>query len=239
MSGAVSTYKDRADASKTGVQGAEAREPSAQIPIAALKRFAHDLEEDPQAKKFLQLNMGRVNQFVETKPLVLKHHGQKPGNVARTLRVPGTWDYTDMNSPAYSDKNTILQLQNIPEFQKSLGARSRFGEGDGSFFDQWLNSDVTKTKHLYDKDGFPLMKYSAQSHSGFKKHLSDFKAHGGEAERGNYVRTYAKRREERRREEEAKSAFITDGAPELPSLVHSSVLGSSLDGFVALPLLSP
>jgi hypothetical protein len=132
---------------------AAASTPTIHVPVAALRRFANDLESDVAATKFLQVNRERVNEFIDKKP-----QGFSKGSTVkagRTLVVPGVLDYSKMNPDA---PTPIIQLQRVPEFQPSLGPRSRFGEGDGSFFDQWLNSDIAKSKHLFDKDGFPVLR---------------------------------------------------------------------------------
>ena len=139
-------------ASKSDPKG----KPAPHIPVAALKRFANELETDATTNKFLQVNRERVSDFIDKKPQNVKG-GSMPSRTGRTYNVPGILDYDKMNA---ADPSSMIQLQHLPEFQSSLGARSRFGEGDGSFFDQWLNSDIAKTKHLFDKDGFPLMRYA-------------------------------------------------------------------------------
>jgi hypothetical protein len=124
------------------------------IPVAALKRFANDLEAEIPSNKFLQVNRERVSDFINKKPEQEKKAASK-ARASRTYQVPGICDYKSLNEPSPAP---LIHLQSLPEFHPSLGARSRFGEGDGSFFDQWLNSDVSKTKHLFDKNGFPLMR---------------------------------------------------------------------------------
>jgi hypothetical protein len=64
----------------------------------------------------------------------------------RNVVIPGIFDYTvalnaktDNSTSAVSsslayDTSSFLQLQDLPEFNNALGPRSRFGEGDGSFF---------------------------------------------------------------------------------------------------------
>ncbi len=125
------------------------------IPAAALKRFANELDREG-SNKFLQINRERVNEFIDKGPTDVspspKHNKNAPEK--RRLHIAGINDY-DTN---VADHSTFLHLQNAAEFQPGLGSRSRFGEGDGSFFDQWLNSDVVKSKHVVDKDGLPLMK---------------------------------------------------------------------------------
>ena len=123
------------------------------IPAAALKRFANQLESEGTNNKFLQINRNRVNEFLEKAPEVPHSHQASKQEHRSKLKIPGVHEYPDRPSHP-----TFLSLQNVAEFQHSLGDRSRFGQGDGSFFDQWLNADVIKSKHVLDKDGLPLMK---------------------------------------------------------------------------------
>ncbi len=125
------------------------------IPAAALKRFADELSHgDANANKFLQINRERVHTFIEKSSIKpLADDGKFPSASAKPTFVAGIHKY-DVNE---QENSNFVHLQRLPEFQSSLGPRSRFGEGDGSFFDRWLNSDTATSKHLYDKDGFPIM----------------------------------------------------------------------------------
>lgn len=168
---------------------------SIHIPVAALKRFANDLESEVASNKFLQINRDRVTEFIDKKPQKpLGESSSGRTTVTRTFHVPGINDYEDLSSPPIKP---MIQLQNRPEFDHALGARSRFGEGDGSFFDKWLNADIAKTKHLVDKDGFPVLRFKGQIDGGFKRHLQDFKNGLDEIKQPVYVQTYAERKAER------------------------------------------
>ncbi len=124
------------------------------IPAAALKRFANELDRDgPISNKFLQINRERVNGFIGKNEQTEVQSRSRTNPDKKKYTVPGVNQYV-----ANDEKPTFLHLQNTAEFQPGLGTRSRFGEGDGSFFDQWLNSDVVKSKHVVDKDGLPVMK---------------------------------------------------------------------------------
>lgn len=124
------------------------------IPAAALKRFANQLESEGTNNKFLQINRNRVNEFLDKAPEIPNTRHAPPKQESRSkIKIPGIHEY-----PEKTITPTFLSLQNTAEFQHSLGDRSRFGQGDGSFFDQWLNADVVKSKHVLDKDGLPLMK---------------------------------------------------------------------------------
>jgi hypothetical protein len=129
------------------------KQPLTYIPAAALKRFADELSTgDAHSNKFLQINRERVHHFIEKPNRPANSKGLESPN-KRTV-IPGVYSY-DFSKQSPS---TFVHLQRLPEFQPVLGARSRFGEGDGSFFDRWLNSDVISSKHLFDKDGFPIMR---------------------------------------------------------------------------------
>lgn len=139
---------------KGGNDPVKGKQHTAGIPVAALKRFADDLESDQPTNKFLQINRERVSEFINKKP---EDHKTRTSSVKpkRSYQTPGVFDY---GKAIDASSDMLIQLQSLAEFQPSLGARSRFGDGDGSFFDQWLNSDVAKSKHLFDKDGFPIMR---------------------------------------------------------------------------------
>eukprot|EP01038_Epipyxis_sp_PR26KG_P004053 gene4053-5796_t len=187
---------------------------AAGIPVAALKRFANELERDPVSNKFLQINLERVQHFID-KPSAEnsknssdtnKNSSQKQTNnnvyITKSSRdnqrkkphrtvVRGIYNYDTI------DEKSLIQLQNVPEFQKSLGFRSRFGEGDGSFFDQWLNSGINCSRRIVDSNGLPLVKSSLNhSHTGFKKHLIELKSDNNDDAKA-YVKAYADKRKER------------------------------------------
>ena len=146
---------------------------SIHIPVAALKRFANDLESEVASNKFLQINRDRVSDFIDKKPHKPSSEiGSSKSTATRAFHIPGIVDYGELNSPP---KKPMIQLQRLPEFDHNLGSRSRFGEGDGSFFDKWLNSDIAKTKHLVDKDGFPVLRYAFMKRSRhICKYLTDY-----------------------------------------------------------------
>jgi hypothetical protein len=130
----------------------DGRQTFSYIPAAALKRFADELGHgDAKANKFLQVNRERVHNFIE-KPYNYVNPRQSDKNKSTHVAGINNYDFHDQST------NSFIHLQKQPEFQSSLGPRSRFGEGDGSFFDRWLNSDTASSKHLYDKDGFPIMR---------------------------------------------------------------------------------
>lgn len=41
-------------------------------------------------------------------------------------------------------------------FIRSLGPRSRFGDGDGSFWDQWINTEMPSKGLGVDEKGLPI-----------------------------------------------------------------------------------
>lgn len=123
------------------------------LPAAAFKRFANDLQKDETTNKFVEINKERVAKFIDRPTeLSVSRKREKVEVKDKKSSVPGIYEYKKQ------DTHTLLELQKVPEFQKALGDRSRFGEGDGSFFDQWLNSNVIQSSYLYDKDGLPLLK---------------------------------------------------------------------------------
>ena len=200
-------------------------------PAAALKRFSQEREggnTTSAGHKMIILNRERVDEFIESRPTTTtltsrlariaeaNVHADQPGEGGHSLS--GTYDY-DFDS--YTEKKTkpgILHLQKSKEFQDTLGCRSRFGEGDGSFFDHWLNSDLLKSKHANDEDGMPLLKYTLeQTRTGFKKHIADARESAAVAEskkniRAPYMQPYAERRDARIKKEEKEKKLIEDEA---------------------------
>lgn len=134
--------------------GAVKKKDKIALPSAALRRFANDLENDAQSNKFLQINKDRVNEFVR------KYKDDKKDDITngdvtsgkRSAIAHGIYDYPEAKF------HSTLQLQNTPEFSSALGFRSRFGDGDGSFFDRWLMSGVIESKRVVDEKGMPIEK---------------------------------------------------------------------------------
>lgn len=134
-------------------QDGEKKRGPAFLPAAALQRFARDLEDNVDSNKFLRLNQERVTEFIE-KPAAI------PGVIDETVNTTKREMKEEENDYLLRrTRNRFLELQSKAEFQKELGTKSRFGEGDGSFFDVWLNSDVIKSKQVKDKDNLPIMTY--------------------------------------------------------------------------------
>lgn len=93
-------------------------------PAAALKRFAADLAADSSANKFLEINLERVTQFVHRQPLKGDDSTKEKDKPRSTSsKIPGIMDYSFLDSP---EKKGIIKLQQVPEFQKSLGMRCDF-----------------------------------------------------------------------------------------------------------------
>lgn len=184
-------------------------------PTAALKRFSQERESSSPSStgnKMLALNRERVDEFIENRPTttaltnrlakIAEAHVHTEQLMKRNANQhPGVFDY---NFSSYREKRTkpdVLHLQKTVEFQDTLGCRSRFGEGDGSFFDHWLNSDLIKSKNAQDSEGMPLLKYTLeQTRTGFKKHVSDARSEVPTIKqkiRAPYMQPYAERRKER------------------------------------------
>lgn len=119
-------------------------------PRAALARFASDSANQQR----VQVNVSRVSNFIDeplTDELFSTYHKRESKSNKST--VPGVNDY------AHVEFKSMLRAQQNPEFSKFLGDRSRFGDGDGSFFDLWLNCDLGRNGRLkYDSFNLPLMK---------------------------------------------------------------------------------
>jgi hypothetical protein len=54
-------------------------------------------------------------------------------------------------SPAVDSSAVVkeLRLEGLPELNKTLGNMSRFGEGDGSYWDRWLNTTGYSKQNVY------------------------------------------------------------------------------------------
>jgi hypothetical protein len=166
-------------------------------------RFAADLEADPDPAmaRFLRVNRERVKTFID-KPLhELPYQSYTPPKARAPLksRTPGE------DAPASLSvdiKSPFAGASNLPEFDSALGSRSRFGDGDGSFFDRWLTSDLLqRNRFLVGENGLPTMQHSAGPTAGFKcQYMFREGGHRGsdKAERMKLstIRPYAERRQE-------------------------------------------
>jgi len=113
--------------------------PKVQIPAAALKRFADDLEDNintsTNKNNFLQLNHQRIQEFINKDPLVRyikkdnNDNNNNSNNIndlsSKTTVVSGILEY-----PKNIPLKSIIELQRLPEFNSNLGPKSRFGEGN-------------------------------------------------------------------------------------------------------------
>jgi hypothetical protein len=121
-------------------------------PTQALKRFSQTMNETPAGRRFIQINKERVTAFLD-KPVLHDQHlkkliGDDSGNSSKKI-----------SDDAKAATIGHLKLQDLPECQKELGIRSRFGDGDGSFFDLWLNSGgAMASKQKYDSGGLPVVR---------------------------------------------------------------------------------
>jgi hypothetical protein len=121
-------------------------------PVLALKRFANDLEtsKNPDATRFREINRVRVDNFIK-KPMddVNKLHEEYNPKQEPHHRS-SFYDYSDHK------KQEPLHNLDAPELQRSLGPRSRFGDGDGSFWDKWINTDMPSKGLGVDESGHPI-----------------------------------------------------------------------------------
>lgn len=138
-----SSNSKRSNNNPTNISGttttATTTAPKVQIPAAALKRFANDLEENiniaTNKNNFLQLNHQRIQEFITKDPLVRyikkDKDDDKDGGIntiaSKSTAVPGILEY-----PKIEPLKSIIALQKLPEFNSNLGTKSRFGEGNES-----------------------------------------------------------------------------------------------------------
>eukprot|EP00981_Chlorochromonas_danica_P015799 scaffold14461_cov250-Ochromonas_danica.AAC.9 len=174
------------------------------VPAAALKRFAEDLvDESSTNHKFLQLNRDRISDFIEKPYTDPEFILDKPPKEKGRTQVAGICEY-NFHSP---ETKSFIHLQKDPTFQPSLGARSRFGDGDGSFFDRWLNNDALTSSKVRDKKGLPTMKFALDNNrTGFKKMMEDYHNNklGESSRQVSIIKPYAERKAERLKREKEK-----------------------------------
>lgn len=143
----------QSDAGKTLISPKSS--PARAYPSAALQRFADGLDtsKNPELQRFNEINKNRVQDFIK-KPFVdapKLHAAAHPVNSPRERE--GFHNY-HTESPAY-----VAVDSSCPEFQRSLGTRSRFGDGDGSFWDKWVNTEAPSKGLGLDEYGLPVKGY--------------------------------------------------------------------------------
>jgi hypothetical protein len=121
-------------------------------PEAALQRFTASLDttKNPELKRFNEINKNRVQDFIK-KPFddaPKMHAAAHPVN-PRPKRK-GFYNYDD-KSDHYEGVDS-----SCAELQRSLGNRSRFGDGDGSFWDKWVNTEAPSKGLGLDEHGLPI-----------------------------------------------------------------------------------
>jgi hypothetical protein len=121
-------------------------------PEAALQRFTERLDttKNPELQRFNEINKNRVQDFIkkpfEDAPAL--HLAAHP--VKDLPKRQGFYDYEEKGD-GYVGVNS-----SCPEFQRSLGNRSRFGDGDGSFWDKWVNTEAPTKGLGLDEHGLPI-----------------------------------------------------------------------------------
>lgn len=205
------------------------------VPVDALKRFADELQGENNliGNRFLETNMGRVDAFihkpneVELPPLQGAELTQKLAadakkkealeSAKKISRSRGFYDYS--TSP---EKSKLVSLQDRPEFDTSLGIRSRFGDGDGGFLDRWLNTDERISSFRVGEENKVMNGETKAAYTGYKRHVNGMDK---PRSKGDYllVKPYAERRAERLAAEHPSrklsvavnvtGRFVQDGVP--------------------------
>jgi Ran GTPase-activating protein (RanGAP) involved in mRNA processing and transport len=104
----------------------------------------------------------------------------------------------------------------VPEYSRSMGPRTRFGDGDGSFWDKWVGAgNEAPGKGLgYDQNRIPLQRGFVQPKAGFKRY---YKSQGGDfpsADPNSTVKPYSQRRLERlERERREREGYVEPALP--------------------------
>ena len=232
--------------SSTGNGGSSASPPGSPAqrptgpPLEALQRFATDLRSDKRQTPFLEINLKRVNAFIQKVELDQEaSDGEAQRRFQRRLddraRKVGVYEYP----PPRSHHADLAAMQHLPETSPALGVRSRFGEGDGSFFDRFVASD-----ELIQQPMLPptLGTAGADGHhchdsllpgqggnilsptTGFRRHLQAIRS-GAEPASPLRIKPYAERRRERLQREGPVAG--TAGAPSPSSAASPSPASSS------------
>mmetsp|Transcript_23200 Transcript_23200/g.34037 ORF Transcript_23200/g.34037 Transcript_23200/m.34037 type:complete len:1514 (+) Transcript_23200:117-4658(+) len=133
-------------------------------PTLALRRFAGDLEKssNPDTAKFRDINRSRVESFI-----------RRPYEEIAKIRDeyhPPQKEHTRKGFYDYSTHSTNIRLHlDAPELQRSLGPQSRFGDGDGSFWDKWVVAQMPSKGLGIDEHGLPIAGQCEVATTGFKR----------------------------------------------------------------------
>ena len=154
-----------------------------ETPRLQLKKFSDGLKSsDSQAQRnYHQLNIERVDNFIKQNPL--------DSNLVSDNRK--RYRTSMFSGDQYVPK---VPIGDIPaEFNKDVGPKSRFGDGDGSSWDCWINCNgkLSDAKKTFDNDGFPRIRPGPTN--GFKK----FYRGNSLAGTLNNMRSYSQRKMEK------------------------------------------
>ena len=184
-------------------------------PRDALARFKDLLEGGSSTeKRNFDMNIERVDDFI-SKPSkewrITKPEREKP-----KYALPGIYGDLDCNLPS-SRKYVEAKGSTAHDMDPALGPTARFGDGQGTQWDQWIlattQAPPALLKHNYDRLGVP--KGDKEPLSGYKRHLQSTRRAMSHPidypHRGSTIRTYAERREERLKTEKKLSPEKTMG----------------------------
>ena len=191
----ITSSNDKKDIKKIAILITKESSP----PLDALKRFSDDNASNQ--KGFYDLNRKRVADFID-KPLEFRADSLDDLLRPKPIQNKGIYEYLGPQ-----EFKSLILLQDYPEFSKQLGDKSRFGEGDGSFFDKFLTSgtlEPTKREKAVDilQKEYKLednVVITTKSHSGFKQLRETMdkkvKPKPGEKEDMSTVLTYSQRKQ--------------------------------------------
>ena len=124
------------------------------------------------------------------------------------IEIPGVYNYEgpSVKSPIFNP--------DISEYSTALGPLSRFGDGDGSFWDKWiLNDSKANNRGLeFDEKCMPLQHGDVVPQLGFKRY---YKSTIAELPSVRAVMPYAQRRAERLEQKEKETAGIPLSPPKV------------------------
>ena len=141
-------------------------------PLDALKRFATEVKSEAYGARFYELNLRRVDEFI-TKVEVDDKEAKSGVRELLEKRVEDR--RRKVGGVEYPDKKeyhkSLSALQRLPEGSAVLGPRSRFGEGDGSFFDRFVANTEDSLETVLSKSS-PLRGAVIAPTTGFRRHLA-------------------------------------------------------------------
>ena len=128
-------------------------------PRAALNRFKNFLESGHAASyrgRNFSVNLDRVDSFIKRPEKDWSY--QQPVKADPVYNLPGVYKYDGLNESSLPSTHPhVTKIENTSgDMEKMLGTKSRFGDGSGSRWDQWiLTATDMDSRNEFDVDGLP------------------------------------------------------------------------------------